>query len=125
MEYLVATIVIMLFCITALAQDRTSESAVIISRDKPKPLKPGKEHVKHMVKPVYLPVPVVASGFTGQLCFDTIAKTGGGAVNLLLPVRQSVLAKLELALQNYRHVLLNSRLSMNKLRYIVDFVSLK
>ncbi len=49
MEYLIATVVIMLFCITALIQDKSPES-MPESRHKAKSLKPGKSHEKSVTK---------------------------------------------------------------------------
>ncbi|SEP37632.1 hypothetical protein [Mucilaginibacter sp. OK283] len=85
MEYLIATIVIMLFCITALAQERSSESAIIISRDNPKPLKPGKEHAKRMTKHICLPAFTDLPKFTGLLCLDVVPINGDRALTIYLP----------------------------------------
>ncbi|WP_184542280.1 hypothetical protein [Mucilaginibacter sp. FT3.2] len=50
MDYLIATIVIMLFCITALAQERHPDSIMLISRPRPKPIRHGKVRAKHVAK---------------------------------------------------------------------------
>jgi hypothetical protein len=94
MEYLIATIVIMLFCITALAQERSSEGAVIIARDKPKPLKPDNAHAKHTIKHMCGPAFTGLPKFPGQLCFDVIPITGGRAVSLHLPASYGSITEL-------------------------------
>ncbi|WDF76527.1 hypothetical protein PQ469_21810 [Mucilaginibacter sp. KACC 22773] len=85
MEYLIATIVIMLFCITALAQENSSESAIIISRDTPKSSKAGKEHAKQMTKHICLPVFTDLPKFTGLLCLNVVLINGHKAVSTYLP----------------------------------------
>jgi hypothetical protein len=85
MEYLIATIVIMLFCITALAQEKSSESAIIISRDTPKSLKAGKEHAKQMTKHICLPAFTDLPKFAGLLCLDVVPINGHKAVSIYLP----------------------------------------
>jgi len=87
MEYLIATIVIMLFCITALAQEKSPESAIIISRDKPKPLKPGKADAKQMTKYICAPAFTDLPKFSGPLCLDVVLINGGRVVSLYLPAR--------------------------------------
>jgi len=101
MEYLIATIVIMLFCITALAQEKSSESAIIISRDKPKPLKSGKVHTKHMTKHICAPAFTNLPAFTGMLCLDAIQITGGRAVSLHLPAWYGAVMILQSPRQNH------------------------
>jgi len=87
MEYLIATITIMLFCITALAQEKSPEGAIIISRDKPKPLKPGKAHAKQMTKYICTPAFADSPEFTGLLCLNAVPINAGRVVSLYLPAR--------------------------------------
>jgi hypothetical protein len=85
MEYLIATITIMLFCIAALAQEKSPESAIIISKDTPRPLKQDKIHAKQTTKHICTAEFTDLPMFSGQLCFDVIPITGGRAVRLQLP----------------------------------------
>lgn len=101
MEYLIATIVIMLFCITALAQEKSPESAIIISRDKPKPLKTSKVHVKQMTKHICAPAFTNLPEFTGQLCLDVVPINGGRAVSLYLPAWYGAVMVLRSPRQNH------------------------
>ncbi|QEC75858.1 hypothetical protein [Mucilaginibacter ginsenosidivorax] len=87
MEYLIATIVIMLFCITALAQEKSPESAIIISRDKPKPLKTEKANAKQMTRHICTPAFTNLPQFTGLLCLHASPTNGDGALSLYLPAR--------------------------------------
>jgi len=95
MEYLIATIVIMLFCITALAQEKSSESAMIISRDKPKPLKTSKAYAKQMAKHICALPFTNLPEFTGMLCLDAVPINGGRAVSLYLPARHGHVTMLQ------------------------------
>jgi len=98
MQYFITTIIIMLFCITALAQEKSSENEITLSKYKTKPLKPFKSQEKQItayadapkfVSPMSLQILVGSQGIGADVKYGFLPNLSGRLGFGIIPVNAS------------------------------------